>query len=70
MQIEIDKDDKEGVRVWDKMTFRPRLVGRLLGKRDEVVWREIDAKTAVANDVEKNQMSFDALKTKLFSLGK
>jgi hypothetical protein len=37
--------DSEGEqKYWSKMTFKPRLVGRFLGKRNSVILRELDLK--------------------------
>ena len=41
-EVELDTDGDDGPKLWAKMTFKPRLVGRLLGKRNKVLWRELD----------------------------
>ena len=41
-EVEIDDSEDGEKKIWSKMTFRPRLVGRLMGKRDSIVWRELD----------------------------
>ena len=41
-EVEIDDITEGNEKLWSKMTFRPRLVGRLRGKRDSVIWRELD----------------------------
>ena len=40
-EVEVDTDGEDGPKLWAKMTFKPRLVGRLLGKRNKVMWREL-----------------------------
>ena len=41
-EVEIDDSEDGEKKIWSKMTFRPRLVGRFMGKRDSIVWRELD----------------------------
>ena len=41
-EVEIDDSEDGEKKIWSKMTFRPRIVVRLMGKRDSVVWRELD----------------------------
>ena len=42
-EVEIDDSQDGDIKLWAKMTFKPRLVGRLLGKRNSVIWRELDS---------------------------
>jgi hypothetical protein len=42
-EVEIDDSQDGDLKLWAKMTFKPRLVGRLLGKRNTVIWRELDS---------------------------
>ena len=42
-EVEIDDSQDGDIRLWAKMTFKPRLIGRLLGKRNSVIWRELDS---------------------------
>ena len=42
-EVEIDDSVSDEVKLWSKMTFKPRLVGRLMGKRNSVIWRELDS---------------------------
>lgn len=54
-EVELD-DNEEEVKLWSKMTFKPRLVGRLMGKRNSVIWRELDsikAGNSAGNEVSK-----------------
>lgn len=37
-------------RVWARMTFRPRLVGRLIGRRDVVIRQELDASALLGSE--------------------
>jgi hypothetical protein len=48
-EVEIDKEDGE-MKLWTKMTFKPRLIGRLSGKRNTVIWRELDAAGNAGNE--------------------
>ena len=41
-EVELDTDGEEGPKLWAKMTFKPRLIGRLLMKRNKTIWRELD----------------------------
>lgn len=47
-EVELDADGDEVPKLWAKMTFKPRLIGRLLGKRNKVLWRELDVSGATA----------------------
>ena len=49
-EIEIDDSDEENKKLWSKMTFKPSLIGRLKGKRDQVVWRGLDIPKVGSSD--------------------
>jgi hypothetical protein len=49
-EVEIDDSEEGDVKLWSKMTFKPRLVGRLMGKRNSVIWRELDSMKAGSNN--------------------
>lgn len=55
-EVEIDKEDGE-IKLWTKMTFKPRLVGRLSGKRNTVIWRELEAGNGTGEKVSKSTKS-------------
>lgn len=52
-EVEIDDIAEGNEKLWSKMTFRPRLVGRLIGKRDSVIWRELDLQPSKGSSISK-----------------
>lgn len=77
-EVEIDDSEEGDVKLWSKMTFKPRLVGRLMGKRNSVIWRELDSMKAgsnnkVSSSTRASPNPFEMLaqvKSKLLSLSK
>ena len=66
-EVELDTDGEEGPKLWAKMTFKPRLIGRLLMKRNKTIWRELDSyrlgntNTKASNRAKGNQNKISGL---------
>ena len=48
--VEVDVDDRGNTRIWEKMTFKPSLLGRMVGKKNKVIMREVLGKGSVSRN--------------------
>lgn len=56
--IEVETDERGNKRIWEKMEFKPSLLGRMIGKRSKIIRREVLGKgSAIGNVGADNIMS-------------